>query len=138
GGGAAEKARARQRAEQFAQRLRKGEPVARVAADGDGPERAQGGDLGLFALGDGRDAALEKAAFALTKPGAVSPVVEEAAGWSVLQLVERREARVPPFEEVRSAIQGQMQPQQKRRVFDDVLSRLRQAGGVGVESVARP
>jgi peptidyl-prolyl cis-trans isomerase C len=138
GAGAAEKNRARQRAEQFAQRLRKGEAVARVAADGDGPERAQGGDLGLFALGDGRDPALEKAAFALTKPGAVSPVVEEAAGWSVLQLVERREARVPPFEEVRSALQGRLQPQMKRKVFDDVLSRLRQAGGVGVEGVARP
>ncbi|HEX8435508.1 peptidylprolyl isomerase [Archangium sp.] len=138
GSSAAERTRARQRAEQFAQRLRKGEAVARVAADGDGPERIQGGDLGLFARGDGRDSALEKAAFALTKAGAVSPVVEEAGGYSVIQLVERREPRIPPFEEVRSTLLGRMQPQMKRKVFDDLLTRLRQAGGVSVESSTRP
>jgi parvulin-like peptidyl-prolyl isomerase len=138
GASAAERTRARQRAEQFAQRLRKGEAVARVAADGDGPERIQGGDLGLFARGDGRDPALEKAAFALTKAGAVSPVVEEAAGYSVIQLVELRESRIPPYEEVRSSLQGRMQPQMKRKVFDDLLTRLRQSGGVSVDSITRP
>ncbi|ATB38883.1 hypothetical protein CYFUS_004320 [Cystobacter fuscus] len=129
GASAAQRTSARQKAEQFAQRLRKGEPAAKVAAEGDGPERLRGGDVGLFALGDRGEPAMEQAAFALKKPGEVSAVVEESGGYSVLQFVERRAARVPPFEEVRASIQGRLQPQMKRKVFEDVLSRLRKAGG---------
>jgi peptidyl-prolyl cis-trans isomerase C len=135
---AAQRAQARQRVERFAQRLSRGEPFAKVAGVGEGPERTQGGDLGFLGRGEGREPALEKAAFALDKPGAVSPVVSESGGFSVLQLLERREARIPPFEEVRSQIEARVLPQHKRKVFESLLARLRQAGAVEIDVPAHP
>ncbi|XXF81062.1 peptidylprolyl isomerase [Myxococcaceae bacterium GXIMD 01537] len=133
----AERAQAKRRAEQFLQRLRKGEAPEKVGKDGDGPERTRGGELGWFARGDRRNPALDTAAFALAQPGAISGVVEESEGYSVLTLLERQASRVPPFDEVRSAVEGRQQPQLKRKVLDDLLSRLRKSGGVSVD-VAGP
>ncbi|WP_164000761.1 peptidylprolyl isomerase [Pyxidicoccus caerfyrddinensis] len=139
GASATQRTQARQRAERFAQQLQAGQPRAKVAAGGDGPERAQGGELGLLARGDWRgDAAVEKAAFALKKVGEVSPVVTEMGGFLVLQLLERREARVPPFEEVRAEVEARMLPQRKRKVFEDLLERLRRAGAIEIDVAGRP
>ncbi|MCY1034317.1 peptidyl-prolyl cis-trans isomerase [Corallococcus sp. BB11-1] len=123
---------ARQRAEGLRKRLVAGEPVAKVAAAGDGPERSRGGEWGLLSRGEFGSADVEKAALALTRPGAVSPVVQDATGVGVLVLQERRSARVPPFEEVREAVLGQMAPVAQRRVFEQTLARLRAASSVKV------
>ncbi|WP_426745919.1 peptidylprolyl isomerase [Myxococcus faecalis] len=139
GASAAQRTQAKQRAERFAQQLRAGQPREKVAAGGDGPEKARGGELGGLARGDWRgDVAVEKAAFALKKVGEVSPVVAEAGGFSVLQLLERREARVPPFEEVRAEVEARMLPQRKRKVFEDLLERLRRAGTIEIDVAGRP
>ena len=137
GSSGAERARARARAEEFARRLKSGEALGRVQSSGDGPERARGGDLGLVAPGDLKDARLEAAAFALQTPGQVSPVVETAEGFAVLQLIERRPARIPPFEEVRAEVEGRLAPVRQRRVFDALRARLRGAAEVHVEASAR-
>lgn len=137
GGTAAERTRARARAEEAARRLRAGEPLSRVQASGDGPERARAGDWGLFARGDLKEARVEEAAFALRTPGQVSPVVETADGFVVLQLIERREARVPPFEEVRTEVEGRLAPVRQRKVFDGLRARLRDAADVHVDVSAR-
>ncbi|MFP2932514.1 peptidylprolyl isomerase, partial [Pyxidicoccus sp. 3LG] len=126
------------RAEEFARRLKAGEPLARVQSAGDGPERARGGDLGLYARGELKDARLEEAAFALRTPGQLSPVVETAEGFAVLQLVERRAERIPPFEEVRTEVEGRVAPARQRKVFDALRERLRGAAEVHVEVSARP
>jgi parvulin-like peptidyl-prolyl isomerase len=138
GGTAAERSRARARAEEFARRLRAGEPLARVQSAGDGPERARAGDMGLFARGELKDARLEEAAFALRTSGQVSAVVETAEGFAVLQLLERRVERIPPFEEVRAEVEGRVAPSRQRRVFDALRTRLRGAADVHVEVSARP
>ncbi|NPC50397.1 hypothetical protein HPC50_25400, partial [Corallococcus exiguus] len=59
-----------------------------------------------------------------------SAVVQDATGVGVLVLQERRPARVPPFEEVREAVAGQMAPGAQRRVFEQLLTRLRAASSV--------
>lgn len=138
GASGADRAQARRRAEQFLQRLRKGEAPEKVARDGDGPERTRGGELGWFARGERRNPGLDTAAFALDKPGALSAVIEESEGYSVVRLLERQASRVPPFEEVRSAVEGRLQPQLKRKVFDELLGRLRKSGGVSVDVAAGP
>ena len=125
--------RALARAQGFAVRLRKGEAVAKVAAEGDGPERERGGDLGLLERSQIRDPAVAAAAFALGAPGAVSPVIEGSEGLTVLQLLEKRERRVPPFEEVRSVVEGRLSPIRKRKVFDELLAKLRASAQVRVE-----
>lgn len=134
---AAERAKARARAQALADRLKRGEPVAKVAAEGEGPERARGGDLGLLERAQFKDPAIAAAAFALSAPGAVSPVVECSEGVAVLQLLEKRERRAPPFEEVRSAVEGRLSPVRKRKVFDDLLARLRASAQVQIEVGAR-
>lgn len=129
---------ARERAARFAERLRRGEPIASVARDGDGPEREKGGDLGFVTRGVAANAAAAKAAFALAEPGAVSPVFQDEAGFAVLQIVERQAARTPPFEEVRRDVENRMSPERKRKVFDDLLARLRRDAEVRIELEAGP
>ncbi|QSQ26141.1 peptidyl-prolyl cis-trans isomerase [Pyxidicoccus parkwayensis] len=124
---------ARKKAEGLRRRLVAGEPVAKVAEAGDGTERTRGGELGLLARGEFGSAAVEQAALALIQPGAVTPVVEDVVGAAVLVLLERRPARVPPFEEVRSAVLAQMAPGTQRKVFEQVLSRVRGAAAVKFE-----
>ncbi|MET0405277.1 MAG: peptidylprolyl isomerase, partial [Cystobacter sp.] len=125
-----ERGQARRKAEALAARLRRGEALAQVAKEGEGPERTHGGELGLMARGGGGEAALEQAAFALARPGAVSPVVAVREGFAVLQLLERKPPRVPVFEEVAAEVEGRFVPARKRQVFDALLSRLRQQGSV--------
>jgi len=131
-------AQARQRAEGFHRRLSAGEAVEKVAAAGEGPERLRGGELGLLTRDALGDEVQQKAVLALTKPGAVSPVVETRDGAAVLILLERRPARVPPFEEVRAAVLGQMKPGAQRKVLDQLLERLRAAGSVRLEERGSP
>ncbi|RYZ43811.1 MAG: peptidyl-prolyl cis-trans isomerase [Myxococcaceae bacterium] len=139
GATSAQRTQARTRAERFAKQLQAGTPLAKVAAGGDGPERAQGGELPVLSRGQwGGDPAVERAAFALLKPGEVSPVVAEPGGFSVLQLLERRPARVPPYEEIRGEVETRMLPGRKRRHFEDLLTRLRQAASVEVDVQPHP
>ncbi|RKH20048.1 peptidyl-prolyl cis-trans isomerase [Corallococcus sp. CA047B] len=135
----AQRTQARNRVERLAKQLQAGTPLAKVAAQGDGPERAQGGELSVLARGQWRgEPAVERAAFALSKPGEVSPVVAEPGGFSVLQLLERRPARVPPYEEIRGEVETRMLPGRKRKHFEDLLTRLRQAASVEVDVQPHP
>jgi peptidyl-prolyl cis-trans isomerase C len=135
----AERGRARKKAEALAARLRRGEALAQVAREGDGPERVQGGELGLVARGGVLEPSLEQAAFALERPGAVSPVVAVRDGFVVLQLLERKLPRVPAFEEVRAEVEGRLAPARKRQVFDAIVARLRQEASVQlVETMRTP
>jgi peptidyl-prolyl cis-trans isomerase C len=133
--GQADRERARARAERLAARLRT-EPFEKVAREGDGPERARGGDLGLIAKGEGKDPALEAAAFALRLPGDRSAVVAMAGGYAVLELVERRPGRVPSFEEARGEVANRLEPLRKRKAFDDLLARLRAGADVKIGAQA--
>lgn len=140
GAGANEAARsqARKRAEGFVQRLKRGESIEAVATDGDGPERARGGELGLFAKGEFPNAAVEKAAGELARPGALSGVVAEPDGYSVLVLLEQRAGRTPAFEEVRPAVENRLEPVRQRKVFDQLLERLRSEAHVEIRPSGHP
>ena len=63
----------------------------------------KGGDLGLFARGK-MIKPFEDAAFALTKPGDLSEVIETRFGFHVIQLVDKRAAGVQPFAEVKEQL----------------------------------
>ena len=95
--------------------------LARQHSD-DPASAAEGGDLGLVV--EGRTApAFEAALFAL-EPGALSEVVETPFGFHVIQMVERRDDRVLPFEEARGPIRElllQQEQQARTAAFIDEL-----------------
>ena len=95
-------------------RARAEEARAKALAGGDFAALAQeysedpskdksGGDLGFF----GRKQMVppfEEAAFALTKPGQISPVVKTQFGYHVIRLTEKRPERQKPFDEVKDGL----------------------------------
>jgi peptidyl-prolyl cis-trans isomerase C len=108
--------------EALRQRALKKEPIQRVAASGEGPERLQGGDIGWVseALDDETRAAL-----ALKAVGEVSSVVQVSGGLAFLVMTGLEEAREPDFEEVRQVVTGRYAPVRQRRVFDALVKRLK-------------
>lgn len=100
-------------------RLEAGEDFADVAGDVslDG-SAAQGGDLGWFGEGV-MIAPFEEAVMAL-EPGEVSPPVETRFGWHVVRLIDTRTAEVPPLDEVREALEGQLRQEASRAVMENL------------------
>lgn len=119
--------------ERLRHRLIKGENVSRVAAEGDGAERSQGGVLGWL---DDASSPLGRAALALEKPGQVSAVVDLEDAWACVVALEIRPPNNPPFEEVREQVASRMKPPQQRRVFDRVVKQLFQESGVRINPSA--
>lgn len=111
-------------------RLKK-EPFEHVASAGDGPERLSNGDIGWVSSGDSVEAA---AGLALKKPGDVSPVIESEQGLAVIVLRERRESRLPSFDELKASLPGRMAPHRQRQSFDSLISSLRSAAKVEIVS----
>jgi peptidyl-prolyl cis-trans isomerase C len=99
--GCDEAAVTRQRLEQIRAQILAGVPFEELARthSEDRASAERGGDLGLISRGK-TVPAFEEAAFELTEPGQVSGIVETDFGLHLIQLVERREARQRPFEEV--------------------------------------
>ncbi len=97
------------------------EALAREHSDDPG-SAANGGDLGLVVEGQ-TVSAFETALFALD-PGELSDVVETPFGFHVIQMVERRDDRVVPFEEARGPIGDlllQQEQQARAAAFIDEL-----------------
>lgn len=128
---AGKEATARASLERLRQRILKGEDASRVAAQGDGAERATGGDIGWLSEGTGP---LTRAALALQKVGEASPLVELDDAFAFVVLVERREARLPPFEEVRETVASRYTPIAQRQVFDRLVKRLFSESGVRLDT----
>ncbi len=83
---------------------------------------SDGGDLGYFTR-EGMVAPFAEAAFSL-KPGELSASpVETEFGWHVIKLEDRRLTEVPPFEEVREQLFGQL----TRNVMLEYLAKRKSA-----------
>ena len=97
-----EEAKVKARAEETLARLRGGAAFADLALElsEDPGSRQQGGDLGWVERGAELAGGLEAAAFALA-PETLSELVRTPAGFHLLRVDERREARSVPFEDAR-------------------------------------
>lgn len=105
-----DKDQARAEATALLVRLKAGEDFEALAKahSGDRGSREKGGDVGFFPRGR-MVQPFEAAAFALTRPGELSDLVETQFGFHILRLEERREAAVKPLDEVRPEIRQQVE-----------------------------
>jgi peptidyl-prolyl cis-trans isomerase C len=128
---AAEKAKARARAEELLKRVQNGEDFAKVASEAseDAGTKPRGGDLSWIVRGQ-TDPSLEKAAFGLTKPNEMTGVVESPYGYHIIQLVEREGSGVVPFEEAKPKIAEFLRQRLSQQKLQVHVQELRAKGKV--------
>lgn len=98
------------------------------------PDRAQGGDMGLFARGV-HPKPLEDAAFRL-RPGQVSQPIRVEDGWVLLWIVRKVPKTVRRFEDVRSQIAAELRQNKTNTVFEQQIARLRGGANIVQDSAA--
>ncbi len=97
---------------------------ALVAAHSDDERtKGQGGDLGWFA--HERMPEDFMAAVAKLEPGLLSEPIATQLGWHLIKLIERKEARLLSFEEVREEVLARLRYQQREAALQDLLKALR-------------
>lgn len=102
------KEEATQRLEQVLKRLAAGEDFEALAKEvsEDGNTKDKGGDLGYISKGMVQ-ASFDTAAFALEK-GGISGIVQTSAGYHILKVTDKTEARSVSFEDAKSDIAGRL------------------------------
>jgi len=96
--------------------------VAREHSD-DRNTAAEGGDLGKFSA-DQMVKPFSDAAFAL-EPGEISDVVRTKFGYHIIEVEEKRPARMTPFEEVRDTLMSALQMRSASEAIGAEIERLR-------------
>jgi peptidyl-prolyl cis-trans isomerase C len=119
------RSKARQTAQSVIGQLKRGaafEEVARKMSSDTGSAQ-NGGDLGFFPKGQ-MTPAFEQAAFAL-KVGQTSGIVETPFGFHIIRVIERRDPRTAPFEEVSGQIKEFLTQGQREKKLDDFVTQFK-------------
>jgi len=104
--------------------LKRGEKFEDVALQySDAPNALQGGRLGFVRQGELLPA-IERAITPLV-PGGISDIIENADGFHIIRLEEKKPKQYRPFEEVRYEIQGLVFEQKSEDVFQSWLADLK-------------
>lgn len=129
----ADKQKVRQQAADLLKRLQAGEDFAKLAQESsqDAGSRQRGGDVGWIIRG-ATVPPFEKAAFALTKPNELSPVVESPFGYHVIQLLERQPASTIPYEQAKERIGMLLKEQQANQQIAGRIRELRSKAKVEI------
>jgi peptidyl-prolyl cis-trans isomerase C len=119
------KKQARVAAQAVVGQLKRGAPFEDVAKkmSSDTGSAQNGGDLGFFPKGQ-MTPAFEKAAFAL-KPGETSGIVETPFGFHIIRVLERRDARTAPFEEVSGQIKEFLTQGQREKKLEAFVTQIK-------------
>jgi peptidyl-prolyl cis-trans isomerase C len=105
-------------AKEIAAELKSGKDFAELAKEKSKDTNAQGGDLGFFTKGQMLKP-FEDAAFALDV-GEVSEPVQTQFGWHIIKVEEKRDQKMPGFDEVKEAIKTQLVQQKAQTVVTDL------------------
>jgi parvulin-like peptidyl-prolyl isomerase len=96
----------------------------------EGPEKETNGDLGNFKKGDlARE--LEEPVENLNQ-GDVAPWIQFRNAWYLLKLVEKKEARLKPFEEARGDIEKKLLAEKTQVKFEEFMKELRERSYVKI------
>ncbi len=121
-------------AEEVRRALTDGADFARLARERslDEATAVTGGDLGWVSASRARShGTLAEAIFAL-QPGEISEVLEVASGYSMVQVLEVRPERIPPFEEVPREVYRRLVLKKKKERRQVFLDRLREHAEVRI------
>ncbi|MGV1015081.1 MAG: peptidylprolyl isomerase [Methyloceanibacter sp.] len=105
-------------AKEIAERLNKGEDFATIAEEKSVDKNTEGGDLGFFTRGQMLKP-FEDAAFALDI-GKLSEPVQTQFGWHIIRVEEKRDQKLPAFDEVKEAIMAQLVQQKAQEVVTNL------------------
>jgi parvulin-like peptidyl-prolyl isomerase len=113
-------------AEQIEKELKAGKSFTMLAMEKsiDKASGAKGGELGFFTQ-DQMVPPFSKAAFALKKPGQISPIVQTQYGFHIIQLIARKPAQVKTFEEVKPQLQQMLAQQDAKAAFEKLIDGLK-------------
>jgi peptidyl-prolyl cis-trans isomerase C len=130
---AAAKQKAKAEAASVLAQLRKGADFAAMAKQHsqDPGSAANGGDLGFVPKGQ-TVPAFEQAAFALTKPGQMSTVVESPFGFHIIKLIAHRDGRTVPLPEVKTQIEQFLRQQKMQEKTAAYVEQLKKKGKVEI------
>lgn len=119
-------------AEEAAEKAKKGVPFEELMKEAE----AAGGssaDLGLIERG-AYDKQFEDAAFGAPENSIVGPV-KTVYGYHVIQVMEKKPAGLPPFEEVRGRIDAEMREVAQREAFENLVNGLRKQAKIQIEGI---
>lgn len=118
------KAEAKKTLEAVQNRLEDGESFESLAEEiSDCPSSKKGGDLGYFSTGQ-MVKPFEEATFAL-KPGEVSDIVETRFGYHLIELLDKQEASILPYEDAKDRLTEQLKQQKIREKITEYVAQLR-------------
>jgi peptidyl-prolyl cis-trans isomerase C len=125
---------ARKIANEIHQELKEGgdfTAIVKARSEDPSAERNQG-DLGWHSR-SGFVKPFSDAAFALEKAGDLSPVVQTKFGFHIIKLLDKREAGVVPFEEVRDQVIAKLESDYRNARWAEYLDKVRNEYEVGIE-----
>ncbi|GEM_PF-1719556 len=120
------RAAARAHAERLVQALRNGAEFAELARkESDGATAPKGGQWPWTPPGSYAVDAVDHALFSLPV-GAISDPIEGPEGYHIVQVQERREGGVPPFEEVQDEIERRLRQEKTEQELSRLIQKLKE------------
>lgn len=123
---AAKDAQAKEKIESILAQLKQGADFAALAKQysEDPGSATKGGELGFFQRGD-MVPEFEEGAFALAKPGDISPIIHSSYGYHILQLVAIEPAKTPSFEEAKDILTQELKLELAQKAYNEQLEQLK-------------
>ncbi len=114
-------------AEQIEKELKRGVPFTTLAMEKsiDKASAVKGGDVGFFPEKGAMVPAFSEAAFALKKPGQISPIVHTQFGYHIIQLVAKKAAEKKDFKSVKDMIKQMLVQQKAKDAFETLINALK-------------
>ena len=130
---AADRDKAKTKADETLQRLKKGEDFSKVAKEisEDQNSAQKGGELGVITRGKTNSNDFEKAAFQL-KQGELSDVVTSNYGLHIIRVDERIEKRTARYDEVKDFIQKNLRQEMEQKKAQDFIEKATKDSGLEI------